>query len=65
MICLSPRHNSTRTAFLAASILACLTATAQQPAASPAAPPQTHYLPGPAFDTSSIDPRADPCNDFY
>ena len=28
-------------------------------------PPQTHYVPGPAFDTSSIDPKADPCNDFY
>ena len=23
------------------------------------------YLPVPAFDTSSIDPAADPCNDFY
>jgi putative endopeptidase len=45
-----------------------LPATAQQatpPAAKTDAPPQTHYVPGPAFDTSSIDPKADPCNDFY
>jgi predicted metalloendopeptidase len=28
-------------------------------------PPQTHYLPAPAFDTASINTAADPCNDFY
>jgi len=71
MICLSPRHYSARAAFLRASIFtllaatATLASTAQQPAAAPAAPPQTHYLPGPAFDTASIDPKVDPCNDFY
>ena len=27
--------------------------------------PPAHYLPGPAFDTSSIDASADPCSDFY
>jgi len=27
--------------------------------------PPAHYLPGPAFDTSSIDASADPCTDFY
>jgi putative endopeptidase len=49
------------TALLAASPLAAL---AQTPAA-PAAPPQTHYAPAPAFDTASINASADPCNDFY
>jgi putative endopeptidase len=38
--------------------------TAQSPAKADA-PPETHYIPAPAFDTSSIDPKADPCNDFY
>jgi putative endopeptidase len=28
-------------------------------------PPATIYLPTPAFDTSSIDVNANPCNDFY
>jgi len=28
-------------------------------------PPATNYLPTPAFDTSSIDANANPCNDFY
>jgi putative endopeptidase len=37
---------------------------AQTPTA-PQAPPETHYLPAPAFDTTSIDPKADPCTDFY
>ena len=27
--------------------------------------PATHYVPGPAFDTASIDAKADPCADFY
>ena len=41
-----------------------LVALAQAPA-TPAAAPQTHYLPAPAFDTGSINTSADPCNDFY
>jgi putative endopeptidase len=40
-------------------------AAAQTPATPPATPPVTHYLPAPAFDTASIDMKADPCNDFY
>ena len=36
---------------------------AQTPA--PDSPPQTHYVPSPAFDLSSINTGADPCNDFY
>jgi putative endopeptidase len=48
---------------LATSALACTLAAAQAaPAASPATPT---YLPTPSFDLSSIDPSADPCNDFY
>jgi putative endopeptidase len=41
---------------------------AQSPAttsAAPSTPPKTHYVPAPAFDTSSINTAADPCNDFY
>ncbi|WP_158823887.1 M13 family metallopeptidase [Granulicella sp. S156] len=58
------------TALSAAFALALcpLSAAAQQAAPQTAktdAPPQTHYVPSPAFDTSSIDPKADPCNDFY
>jgi len=34
-------------------------------AQTPATPPQTHYLPSPAFDTASINKAADPCTDFY
>jgi putative endopeptidase len=54
----------------AALSAAFLLATGPSPLAaqSPAkadAPPETHYVPAPAFDTSSIDPKADPCNDFY
>ena len=45
------------TAFLAASPLAAISQTAT--------PPQTHYLPAPAFDTSAINTAVDPCNDFY
>jgi predicted metalloendopeptidase len=49
---------------LAATLLAAapLAVLAQTPAA---APPHTHYLPAPAFDTASINTSADPCNDFY
>jgi putative endopeptidase len=31
----------------------------------PRTPPQTNYLPAPSFDTASMDPKADPCVDFY
>jgi putative endopeptidase len=29
------------------------------------ATPETHYVPGPAFDTGAIDMKVDPCTDFY
>ena len=54
--------------FACASLAFLTAANAQQPAApAPATQtaPQTHYLPAPAFDTASIDTKADPCNDFY
>ena len=47
------------------SLVSCPLSAAAQQAPQTEAPPQTHYVPGPAFDTSSIDPKADPCNDFY
>ncbi len=48
------------------ALLAALPLAAQTPAAQPtAAPPQTHYLPAPAFDTASINTAANPCTDFY
>ena len=51
------------TALSAAFALACcsLPAAAQTAplTAKTDAPPQTHYVPAPAFDTSSIDPKAD------
>ena len=49
---------------LASTLLAAapLAVLAQAPAATP---PQTHYLPAPAFDAASINTSADPCNDFY
>ena len=37
----------------------------QTPSAAPAVPPQTHYVPAPAFDTAAIDKSVDPCSDFY
>ena len=58
---LRPRHALLA---LAASCLS-LAAQAQTPAPQAAAPPETHYLPAPAFDTVSIDPKTDPCSDFY
>jgi predicted metalloendopeptidase len=52
-----------------ASSLALCAALAALPLAtraqSPAAPPPTHYLPAPAFDTASINTAANPCTDFY
>jgi len=50
-----------RVTIAACALLAFSVAGAQKPDA----PPQTHYVPGPAFDTSSINATADPCNDFY
>jgi putative endopeptidase len=50
----------------AAAFLAACVATgihAQQAVTSPT--PAAPYLPGPAFDLSSIDTAADPCQDFY
>jgi putative endopeptidase len=47
------------------SLVSCPLSAAAQQTPQTEAPPQTHYVPGPAFDTSSIDPKADPCNDFY
>lgn len=70
MIDLRPRntvclHRSLLCAALATALLAAspLAGLAQAPA--PAAAPQTHYLPAPAFDTAAINTAADPCNDFY
>ena len=45
---------------VAPTSLLCSAQTATQPST-----PQTHYVPSPAFDLSSIDAKADPCNDFY
>ena len=51
-------------AFIAAG--SCPAAFAQTPApASTASQPTKTYLPIPAFDTSSIDTAANPCDDFY
>ena len=49
-----------------AALLLALPLAAQQPAPAPAAETaQQHYLPIPAFDTTSLDRTADPCTDFY
>src|ERR1700744_2921524 len=52
---------------LAAAVfsLHCAAHTPAPPPAPPAPPPATHYVAPPAFDLSSIDTGADPCNDFY
>jgi putative endopeptidase len=55
-------HRSLPTFALCAA-LTTVPLAAQSPA--PVAPPQTHYVPAPAFDTASINTAADPCNDFY
>jgi putative endopeptidase len=59
-------HRSILCATLAIALVAAspFAAIAQAPSA-PIAPPQTHYLPAPAFDTGAINTSADPCNDFY
>jgi putative endopeptidase len=49
---------------LAAALLAT-TVAAQTPTPAPATPPETHYLPAPSFDAVAMDPKADPCTDFY
>jgi putative endopeptidase len=49
--------------FVLSAMAAALTAGAQAPAAT--APPETHAVPAPAFDTVAIDKAVDPCNDFY
>jgi putative endopeptidase len=54
-------HRSLSSLALCAAVLAPFALQAQ----SPATPPQTHYLPAPAFDSASINKSADPCNDFY
>jgi len=58
-----------RVTLSACALLAVSVAGAQKLAvatvSAPDAAPQTHYVPGPAFDTSSINTAADPCNDFY
>jgi putative endopeptidase len=55
-----------------ASSLALCALLAALPLASPRAsraqaptPPQTHYAPAPTFDTASINPSENPCDDFY
>jgi predicted metalloendopeptidase len=50
-----------RPALLVLAALFALPALAQ----TAAAPPETHYVPAPAFDTASMDLKADPCTDFY
>src|ERR1700753_3587787 len=48
-----------RFAFLATASFALSCAAQTAPA------PATHYVAPPAFDLTSIDTGADPCNDFY
>ena len=47
---------------LSLAVLACSPASAQP---RPAAPAKVTYVPTPSFDLSSIDAKADPCQDFY
>jgi putative endopeptidase len=42
--------------------IACLSLAAQ---AQTPAPPDTHYVSSPSFDTASMDIKADPCSDFH
>ena len=58
-------HPSVRSTVLASTLLCLPLATSVHAQAPAAAPPQTHYVPAPAFDTASIDTKVDPCNDFY
>ncbi len=51
---------------LSFAVLACGSAAAQQGTSAPqAAPAKVTYTPTPSFDLSSIDAKADPCQDFY
>ncbi|MES2392125.1 MAG: M13 family metallopeptidase [Acidobacteriota bacterium] len=45
-------------------LVTAFAASAQQ-AAKTAVAPQSHYVPGAAFDLKAIDTKADPCTDFY
>jgi putative endopeptidase len=58
---------SRRLALLAAAVLAVPAALMAQTPAQISAPPAApqHYTPAPAFDMSSMDATANPCNDFY
>jgi putative endopeptidase len=57
---------SSATARLSAALALTLSLAANGVLAqTPSAPPQTHYVPAPAFDTAAIDPTVNPCNDFY
>jgi putative endopeptidase len=58
---------SRRLALLAAAVLAVPAAPLAQAPAQISAPPAApqHYTPAPAFDMSSMDATANPCNDFY
>jgi putative endopeptidase len=58
---LRPRP-STVIAIFAASLF---TLPATLFAQAPASPPETHYVSAPTFDKASIDPKTDPCTDFY
>jgi predicted metalloendopeptidase len=55
-------HRSLPSLVLCAAVAALPFAALAQ---APAAPPQTHYVPAPAFDTASINTSENPCNDFY
>ena len=55
-------HRSLPCLALSAVLLAIPLAIQAQ---SPAAPPQTHYVSAPTFDTASINTAANPCDDFY
>jgi putative endopeptidase len=62
-------QHTTTSILLAATMAVAFAGTSLAQQASPTAaptPPKTPvYLPIPAFDTSSLDTAADPCNDFY
>jgi predicted metalloendopeptidase len=45
--------------------LLALAALFTLPALAQTAPPETHYVPAPAFDAASMNLKADPCTDFY
>jgi predicted metalloendopeptidase len=65
-----PHARSSFTTLPLAILLACAPALLAQTASGPSASsadttPATHYTPAPAFDLSSIDKSANPCDDFY